>query len=144
MPSRRAATAWLLALVSCLALVACGGGDTTATRTTPAPTTSQALPTCSPSGTALTIAAKDLKFDKLCLAAPANQPFTITFDNQEQVTHDLSIYPDSSPRAIAMFDGEDFTGPGTKTYRISPIAAGTYQFRCTVHPGLMKGPFVVA
>lgn len=98
---------------------------------------------CTPSRTALTIAAKDLKFDKMCLAAPANQPFAITFDNQEAVTHDVAIYPDSSPRATAMFVGEEFVGPVVKTYNVSPIAAGIYQFRCSVHPRVMKGPFVV-
>ena len=36
--------------------------------------------TCSPNGTALSISAFDGKFDKKCLAAPANQAVTIKSD----------------------------------------------------------------
>src|SRR5687768_7245164 len=81
------------ALTLCVALVACGGGDTAA-GPTPATSPSETGPSCVPSGTALTIAAKDLAFDSNCLAAPANQPFTIALDNQEAVLHNVAIYPE--------------------------------------------------
>ena len=34
------------------------------------------------------------------------------------------------------------TGSATVTYRVGPLPAGTYLFRCDVHP-FMKGAFVV-
>ncbi len=33
-----------------------------------------------------------------------------------------------------VLDGEIVTGPKTVTYKVNPLPAGTYQFRCVVHP----------
>ncbi len=36
-----------------------------------------------------------------------------------------------------VFQGEIFTGVGTKTYDIPALPAGTYAFVCTVHPNMV-------
>ena len=36
------------------------------------------------------------------------------------------------------------TGPDVITYRVDALEAGTYFFRCDVHPTTMTGTFVVA
>jgi plastocyanin len=100
--------------------------------------------TCEPEGTELAIAAVNLAFDTDCLAAPAGEPFTIGFDNQEAVPHNLAIY-DSEAAAQEFFVGEVFTGPATQTYDVEPIdEEGELFFRCDVHPSTMTGTFVVA
>ena len=38
------------------------------------------------------IAAKDIAFNKECLAGPVNRPFEITFENQEAVPHNVAFY----------------------------------------------------
>lgn len=103
----------------------------------------QAAGTCKPSGTSLQISAHDIKFDKNCLAAPAGQAFTITFDNQDAgVPHDVAIYTNSSA-TTTLFKGAIVTGPATTTYHVPALKAGTYYFRCDIHPTQMFGTFVV-
>ncbi len=115
---------------------------------TPTPTTGSSggggvAAACSPSGTALKIAAKNVAFDTDCLAAPAGKAFTITFTNQDAgVPHNVAIYTDSSA-ATALFQGKLISGPDTITYQVSALDAGMYFFRCDVHPTQMTGTFVV-
>jgi len=97
--------------------------------------------TCSPDGTALKITAFDNKFDKNCLAAPANQDFTIDFNNLDRgIPHNLAIYEDQTARK-ALFKGEMVDGPGKGTYSVQGLQAGTFYFRCDPHPE-MNGTFI--
>jgi plastocyanin len=99
--------------------------------------------TCTPNGTALSIAAKDNTFDKDCLAAPANQAVTIDFDNKDRgFPHNVSIY-DKEHGDKALFTGEIINGPKKITYSVPAQAAGTYEFRCDPHPEIMLGTFNV-
>lgn len=99
--------------------------------------------TCSPNGTALTLTAVDNKFDKNCLAAPANQDFTIDFSNLDRgIPHNVAIYEDETVRKN-FFQGELVDGPGKKTYAVQGLGAGTFYFRCDPHPE-MNGTFVVS
>jgi plastocyanin len=98
---------------------------------------------CAPSGTALSIAAKDKKFDKDCLAAPADEGFTIEFDNQDPaVPHNVAIYEGPGSNR-ALFKGEVIVGPNKVTYTVPAQPAGTYEFRCDPHDDSMIGTFVV-
>jgi plastocyanin len=132
-----------VALALTFALAACGGSSTPkAGGTSPGNPT-----TCTPAGTSLQIVAKNLLFDKSCLAAPAGQAFTIALDNQDKaLLHNIAIYtadPAMSSGAKNLFLGDKFAGVKTTNYNVPSIAAGTYFFRCEVHPGQMKGTFVV-
>src|SRR5262245_22801306 len=92
----------------------------------------KAAATCKPSGTALSISAQELRFDKACLAAPANESFTIAFTAKDVQTHNVAIYTDSSA-SKSLFVG-DFIGSGRSTvYHVSGLPAGTYYFRCDHH-----------
>ena len=70
-----------IAAVGMLLLAACGGGGGGSNNAT-----------CAPNGAQLDITAKSGAYDKACLAAPANQPFTITFHNDEAgAPHNVDI-----------------------------------------------------
>jgi plastocyanin len=141
---------WLALSLVALALAACGGGAQAPPRAAqPTAGASPAPAQCSPSGTTLQITAEDDKFDKDCLAAPADTPFTIEFTNKDKAvgddpifTHNVSIESGTGVRTF--FAGEIVRGPKTVEYQVDPLPAGTYGFECDVHPQRMNGTFVVA
>lgn len=98
--------------------------------------------TCAPTGTTLNVVARNLSFGVKCLAAPADQPFTIRFSSQDAAPHNVAIYTDSS-RAQSLFVGERVDGPKDVTYRVPAIPAGTYYFVCDFHL-FMDGTFISA
>jgi plastocyanin len=109
----------------------------------PAVAGAESAPACRPSGTALSIAAKERKFDKDCLVAPAGQPFTIEFDNQDsEVVHNVAIF-DRTNGKKPLFKGELIVGPRTTTYSVPAQASGTYEFQCEPHDFAMSGTFIV-
>lgn len=138
----------LFGMLLAMVLTACGGGGSQA----PAGSSATAAgggggggssASCSPHGTSLQISAKNMSFDKKCLAAPANKAFTITFHNQENgLPHDVTIYNNSSATK-KLFGGSPVTGPKTATYHVPAMKPGTYYFRCDIHPTQMTGTFVV-
>ena len=102
---------------------------------------------CVPSGPVISIKAQRGIFDTRCLAAPANQAFTIVFDNRDPgEPHNVAILSDdpaAKPDATVLFRGEEFSGPKKETYRVGALAGGRYFFRCDLHPRVMTGSFVV-
>ena len=101
-------------------------------------------PTCNPSGIDLHISVEEgttHRFDKECLAAPANQPFTIEFEN-----HDTSSHGNHN---VHIFEGSDdlFVGDIARhetsiTYEVGPLRVGMFRFKCDSHPE-MNGTFIV-
>jgi plastocyanin len=115
------------------------GPTPTAAPTSPAP----GPPPCQPAGTELTVVAQGIAFNTDCLAAPAGQAFTIQFDNQDQgLPHNVAIYT-GPPPSEAVFQGEVFPGPDSRTYQVDALEAGQLYFQCDIHPN-MNGTFVVA
>jgi plastocyanin len=98
--------------------------------------------TCSPNGTALSITALDGKFNKDCLAVPANQAFTIDFDNLDRgIPHNVAIYQDETAQKT-FYKGELIEGPNKITYSVQALPEGRFFFRCDPHPD-MAGTFIV-
>lgn len=89
---------------------------------------------------AVTVVADQLAFDTAELVVPADEDFSLVFDNREGPPHNVAIYTDESA-SQSIYVGEIFSGPATKTYTVPAMAAGTYFFRCDVHPD-MKGTVV--
>ena len=86
------------------------------------------------SGPDADLVAVDLAFDRPSLEVPAGIRFDLEFVNLDAVPHNVSIV---DSRDGVLYAGELFTGPDDRTYEISAIPAGTYRFRCDVHPDMV-------
>jgi plastocyanin len=112
-------TAWLV--LAAAALAACAGPS---------------APTPSPPATDAAITSGALEFGTSSLAAPANRPWTIRYVNQSPMPHNVAIYTDATATEL-VFRG-DTIEQGDTVYSVPALVAGTYFFRCDVHPD-MKG-----
>jgi mono/diheme cytochrome c family protein/plastocyanin len=82
----------------------------------------------------VSIVASGTAFTTPDVTAPADTPFVIAFDNQDAgILHNVAI-KDASGGEV--FSGEIFAGVGTRDYQVPALAAGEYQFVCTVHPNM--------
>jgi mono/diheme cytochrome c family protein/plastocyanin len=108
-------------------LDAIGGGQ-------PSPGTSpSAAPTLPPEATLLELTAANVAFDKSALDIPADEIFGIHFKVQDPgQTHDVDIRQTDGTTVVQsqepIKDGEEVT------YVYKPLAAGEYQFFCSIHP----------
>jgi len=131
-----------------LALAACssaapGWTYAPAPSVTPIPSTSAGAsgePSQGPSGPVVQIAAKDIKFSTAEMTAPADTPFQIEFQNNDDgVPHNIEIKDGGDTVA---FNGDIFSGVDKMDYAVPALAAGTYKFLCSVHPQ-MSGSLTV-
>jgi len=79
-------------------------------------------------------------FAETKLVAPAGQPFTIRFENQDAgIPHNVAVHAaeDFSDAPIAATPVQ--SGPVTQTLEVPALDPGTYFFRCDVHPTTMTG-----
>ena len=91
-------------------------------------------------GATVNLVAANIAFDPTTLSVPAGRPFTIAFDNRDGGTqHNVQIFDNPDFSGAPLFDGELVTGPSQVRYDVAPLAAGTYFFRCVVHPANMTG-----
>jgi plastocyanin len=94
-----------------------------------------------PSGPVIT--ATGLQFNEAQLNFTADQPTVLTFTNNDAGTqHNVDIYKDSA-FTTDVFKGDLVTGPDTVQYQVPALPAGTYYFKCDVHP-TMTGTLVAA
>ncbi|HET9613365.1 MAG TPA: cupredoxin domain-containing protein [Candidatus Limnocylindrales bacterium] len=90
------------------------------------------------------VGAASAGFQPTTLTAKANTSLTIHFDNQDnQAPHNVEL-KDGSGNAVQLGgDTQFFQGPGTRDYTVPPLAAGTYQYFCVVHPTTMNGTLTI-
>jgi cytochrome c oxidase subunit 2 len=87
-----------------------------------------------PSGATIPISAANTAFSTATLEAPAGTPFSIAFSNNDNgVPHNVDIL---DANGGDVFKGDIVTGPTTVTYQVPALPAGSYQFRCLVHPSM--------
>ena len=96
------------------------------------PTSTDPVTTSAPAADTVTITARDLKFSQSGISVPASRAFSIVFDNQEGAPHNVAI-ADASGNGI--FKG-DIVSSTRVTYQVPALPAGTYAFRCDVHPDM--------
>ena len=63
------------------------------------------------------------------------RPFQLLFENRESAPHNVRIYDEVVDQPL--FVGEVFGGPGSRTYDVPSIPAGTFKFLCDVHPDMV-------
>jgi len=92
-------------------------------------------PTPAPPSTQLTISAKGTAFNTAELTGVANQPLTITFDNQETdgTLHNIKFFNGKNEKAPEL-GATDIAAEGQYTLALAPLAAGQYYYHCDVHP----------
>ena len=123
----RLAQGLALALITVVA-VACGGTGATSAPASSAPSAGASAP----AGAGISEVAKDLAFQQTALTAKAGTAFTIDFDNQDSVPHNIAI---KDAAGATLFKGEIVTGKKV-TYNVAALAAGQYAFWCEVHPNM--------
>jgi plastocyanin len=106
------------------------------------PTTMTGTITSTEGAGGVRVVAENTAFDTDKIRLPADTSTTLTLDNRDSATHNLSIYEDDSASGEPLFTFEPFPGPATETFDVPPIQAGRYYFHCDVHP-TMKGTVVV-
>jgi plastocyanin len=116
----RALGRWSAAVLIAASLAACGGAN-------------GASVTAEPNSP--TVAAKDLAFDRTELDIPAGRAFTLVFENRDGAPHNVAIYRDATA-TDGLFVGDVVSGPATRVYAIPALPAGTWYFRCDVHPDM--------
>ncbi|HEY3523360.1 MAG TPA: cupredoxin domain-containing protein [Candidatus Limnocylindrales bacterium] len=80
------------------------------------------------------IVAADMKFG-VAPSVTAGAAFDLVFENRDGAPHNVAISMDQGFSSVA-FRGDIVTGPTSVTYRVPALAAGTYWFRCDVHPDM--------
>ena len=83
----------------------------------------------------ITLTAQNIQWVEKELSAPADVEFIIRLDNQDaNVPHNVEIKQDGK----TVFKGDIFNGVATLDNKVEPpLAAGTYQYICTVHPNMV-------
>jgi len=107
-----------------------------------APSVAPMEPTPVPNGSAgagggavAEVSALNVTFEQTEISAPADAPFVIHFANKDAgIMHNVEI-KDAS--AMTMFKGDVITGVAETNYKVNQLAAGTYQFVCTIHPNMV-------
>jgi hypothetical protein len=90
----------------------------------------------------LTVTAPSTSFDPTCLVAPAGEPFTITFNNEDAGTiHNIAVLTDSAGDEIARTEGAP--GPATEELDVEAQEEGSLFFVCQFHPDVMTGTLAV-
>jgi plastocyanin len=112
-------------------------GDGSAAPASPAePTPVPGGPSPSGGGGAGTVevSALNVSFEQTAITTPAGAAFVIHFDNKDAgVPHNVEIKDASS---TVMFKGDIVNGVAAVDYQVPALAAGMYQFVCTVHPNM--------
>jgi Cupredoxin-like domain len=110
---------------------------------TPPPPTQGPIEGCGDDGEVqLTVTAPAIAFDPTCLVAPAAEPFTITFDNEDSANaHNVAVFEDPAGEPFAATELK--TGPYTDELQVDPLDQGDYVFLCQAHPDQMRGTLAV-
>lgn len=104
----------------------------------------EAVPVVQPTGIVVRIASVNSQFEPKTLTVTAGQPFSISFRNADAgVLHNVSVYTNAAA-SEDILKGTVFAGPGTNVYNVRPLDAGSYFFRCDVHPSTMTGTLTVS
>lgn len=124
-----------------LGVAACSSAATTAATTTVKP-----ISTSPAAGQPVTVelTAVQMSFSTSTITVPAGAQVSVNFHNNDSgIPHNLAVYTDSTAKT-SIYVGQIINGVSSMTYTFTaPATAGTYFFRCDVHPNSMTGKFIV-
>jgi plastocyanin len=86
-------------------------------------------------GGGIVVEAAQVAFNTDTLTLTAEEPTTITLDNQDSVPHNLSIYEDDTAEQ-AIFQGPNVAGGSSADYEFDAPPPGEYYFQCDIHPAM--------
>jgi plastocyanin len=139
-------SAWLVAAA---ALAACGDGGpasksaTTVRAPAGASPTDRTLPPPQPATPDITIVAKNLLFDKTELTAAAGAISVALINQDAGDVHNIHFFRGADTDGTSVGMTYVTQGPSSETITLN-LAAGSYVYRCDVHPALMKGILTVS
>jgi plastocyanin len=117
-----------------LAAAACGGSSAPTAAPSVAPSVAPSgQPGVSAGSSAVSISAKDIKFSTGELDVAANSALTISFDNPDSAPHNIVILAADGSK---VFGGDVIDGGKSIVYQVPALAAGTYTFKCEIHPNM--------
>jgi mono/diheme cytochrome c family protein/plastocyanin len=91
-------------------------------------------PSADPNAETVDVTARGIAFVESELEVPADQAFNIWFVNEDAgVPHDVDIR--RGDEVVA--DNDTINDAGEVTYSVEPLAAGEYEFFCSVHPNMV-------
>ena len=82
---------------------------------------------------AVKIVASGQQYTTTEVTASAGKAFQLVFESQTSDPHNVAI---SLGGAEPVFRSDVFNGPGNTTYQVGALTAGSYAFKCDVHPGM--------
>jgi plastocyanin len=126
----RVAVVVSLALALGSLLAACGGQSTSASPGATAVVTNGVVE----------LHAADLAFDAVTIRAPAGEAFTIRLVNDDSAPHNVAVYEEEGGAQIVI--GDIIDASETVDTMVPALDAGTYYFRCDLHPA-MEGTVIV-
>ncbi len=108
----------------------------TGTATVAPPPTTECTPV---EGGVVTVVASGISFtDGSCIEAPAGEPFTIAFDNQDAgVPHNVQIFTGPEPTGDLLLETDTINGVAQTEYEVPALDAGEFAFNCVVHPTMV-------
>ena len=86
------------------------------------------------------LTAADLLFNASVIEAPAGEPFTIRFTNNDSAPHNVAVYSEEGGAEIA--NSDPINQGETLEVEVPAQEAGEYFFVCDIHPD-MNGTVVV-
>ena len=86
-------------------------------------------------GEVVTVTAQNITFEQADLEVAAGKPFTLELvNNDASVPHNVEI---RDRAGTPVFKTDTFPGVETRSFEAPALAAGAYQFQCTVHPNMI-------
>lgn len=99
-------------------------------------------PPAPPAGGTLTVVAINLAFDRTSLSA-APGSITIIFNNEDKaIAHNIHFIAKAGGLTVGIT--ETRPGPATDTLSLGTLAAGSYFYKCDVHPTTMTGVLTIS
>ena len=92
-------------------------------------------PASAAGGEVVTVTAQNITFEQADLEVAAGKPFTLELvNNDASVPHNVEI---RDRAGTPVFKTDTFPGVETRSFEAPALAAGAYQFQCTVHPNMI-------